>query len=110
MAWSKESRHARGYGSSWGKLRLTILARDMHLCQCPQCKGGKSGGRVTLATQVDHITSKADAKLKGWSQAQMDDPSNLRAVSAECHKRITAEQQGKTLLPKVTIGPDGWPI
>lgn len=27
------SRHARGYGSGWQKLRLRILDRDKHLCQ-----------------------------------------------------------------------------
>lgn len=98
MAWSTESRHTRGYGAAWDKLRLTILARDHYICQCDQC-GLK---RPTPATEVDHITPKA----KGGT----DDPANLRAVASECHKRITAQQQGKTYTPRRTIGADGWPV
>lgn len=107
MAWSKESRHTRGYGAAWNKLRLVILARDMHLCQCEQC----AKRLVPLpATEVNHKTSKAEAKRLRWTAAQIDDPSNLEAINKECHKRVTAQQQGKTLTPKITIGADGWPV
>lgn len=99
MAWHKTSRHERGYGAAWDKLRKQILDRDCYLCQCPQCKGGML--RVTPANEVDHILSKA--------QGGTDDTSNLRAVNHECHKRITVEQQGKKYKEKVTIGLDGWP-
>lgn len=75
------------------------MLRDNGLCQCDQCKAEK---RVTLAQEVDHIKPKA--------QGGTDDLSNLRAVSRECHKRITAEQQGKTLKPIIRTGLDGWPI
>jgi 5-methylcytosine-specific restriction enzyme A len=85
--WSTESRHARGYGSGWDRLRLSILARDCHICQCPECLGGQKAVRV--ATHVDHIKPKAHGGT--------DDPANLRAVNAECHKRLTMEQQGKRL-------------
>jgi 5-methylcytosine-specific restriction protein A len=100
MAWSKQSRHERGYGKEWTKLRERVLIRDCGLCQCDQCKGGKI--RVRQATEVDHIKTKA--------QGGTDDMSNLRAVSHDCHVRITAEQQGRTLKPKVRIGVDGWPL
>jgi 5-methylcytosine-specific restriction protein A len=53
------------------------------------------------ANEVDHIVPKANGGT--------DDPDNLRAVSHECHKRLTAEQQGKTYRAKVSIGIDGWP-
>jgi len=97
--WSRSSRHARGYGAEWDKLRLYVLRRDNGLCQCDRCRGG--GLRLTLATEVNHIKPKAEGGT--------DDPSNLQAVSSQCHQRITAEQQGKTLRPKVTIGVDGYP-
>jgi len=97
MAWSKESRQSRGYGAAWDKLRKRILERDLHLCQCPECMGGAK--RLKVATQVDHIKPKA--------QGGTDDPANLRAVNPDCHKRLTLEQQGKTLRPQ--IGLDGWP-
>lgn len=95
---SRGSRHERGYGTSWDMLRLRILERDFHLCQCPECMGGQK--RLTVATHVDHITPKA--------QGGTDDESNLRAVNADCHKRITLLQQGKR--PRREIGPDGWPV
>lgn len=97
--WSSErgTTTQQGYGWAWQKLRKLILERDLHLCQCDRCQGGEL--RVTLATHVDHIVPKAT----GGS----DDPSNLRALSAECHKRITMEQFGKT--PRPSIGVDGWP-
>lgn len=98
MAWSKESRHKRGYGSSWDKLRLYILYRDKGICQCPDCMGGEK--RLTPATEVDHIIPKA--------QGGTDDESNLRAVNTDCHKKLTALQKG--YKPRPVIGLDGWPI
>lgn len=98
MAWSKESRQARGYGAKWDRLRKVILARDNYLCQCPECLGGDK--RLTAAGEVDHIVPKA----KGGT----DEESNLRAVNTDCHKRITAQQKGHR--PRPQIGADGWPI
>ena len=96
-----KSRHERGYGSRWVKLRATILARDCHLCQ--PCL---ASDKVTPATQVDHITPKA----KGGT----DDPDNLQAICAPCHdaksRAEAAEAQGRTVKPRVTFGPDGWPV
>jgi 5-methylcytosine-specific restriction protein A len=100
MVWGTKSRHERGYGSAWVKLRRQIMERDCGLCQCDQCKGGAI--KVTLAQEVDHITPKA--------QGGTDDPTNLRAVSTECHKRITAEQMGKRKRPRKVISEDGWPV
>ncbi|MBI4291298.1 MAG: HNH endonuclease [Betaproteobacteria bacterium] len=103
--WSTESRHARGYGAEWDKLRLLVLERDGHLCQCQHCK---AEGRVTLATEVDHVVSRARATALGWSKARTEDPSNLQAINSDCHVRKTQEEQGKTVKPK--IGLDGWAI
>lgn len=73
------SRHERGYGHAWDKLRLTILARDHHLCQ--PCL---TEGRLTPARTVDHITPKA--------QGGTDEPENLRAICDACHAdKTTAE-------------------
>lgn len=98
MAWGSKSRHERGYGKEWTRIRLVVLARDCGLCQCPHCK---TGGKVTIATEVDHIKPKA--------QGGTDDLRNLRSVSHDCHVRLTAEQQGHKAKRKVKIGLDGWP-
>lgn len=105
MAWSKESRQARGYGAEWDKLRAQILDRDGHLCQCPDCQGGKV--RALPAHEVDHIRPKAWFK-SGRAKGNPDDPGNLRAVNRECHKRLTTLQKG--YRPAVRIGLDGFPI
>lgn len=100
MAWSETSRHQRGYGTAWDKLRRQILARDKHLCQT--CL---SVGKLTQASQVDHVTPK--------SRGGTDAPNNLAAICKTCHETKTAkeaaEAQGRRYRPRVTIGPDGWP-
>lgn len=95
MAWSKQSRHARGYGSAWDKVRALALKRDRGLCiPC------LAGGRPTPATQVDHITPKAEGGT--------DDLTNLQSICAPCHEAKTLADEGKRA--RVTIGQDGWPI
>ena len=83
----------------WERLRLRILERDCYLCQCTYCK---AEGRTTLATQVDHIKPKADGGT--------DDPLNLQAIAADCHKRKTMEERGAEPKVRPTIGLDGFPI
>jgi 5-methylcytosine-specific restriction protein A len=89
--WGNTSRHARGYGRSWDKLRLTILARDKHLCQV--CL---KAGRITVATEVDHIKPKA--------QGGTDDPENLQSIDKACHAAKTEDEaataQGRRIRPK----------
>ena len=80
----RASRHERGYGSAWVKLRGQILERDKWLCQCPDCLGGDK--RVTPANEVHHIIAKADGGT--------DDPGNLQAVAHECHERLTKLAKG----------------
>ena len=105
MAWSKDSRQARGYGAKWDRLRLLVLKRDGHLCHCPDCQGGKR--RYREATEVDHIKPKAWFKT-GRATGDPDSPDNLRAVHTECHKKLTAIQKGHK--PAIRIGLDGFPI
>jgi len=105
--WPTESRHQRGYGAEWEKVRKLVLERDGNLCQCRHCKGE---ARTTIATEVDHIVSRATAQSLGWSKARTEDPSNLQAINSDCHVIKTQEEQGKTVKPKRHIGLDGFPI
>lgn len=73
------SRHDRGYGSAWVKLRQLVMERDRGLCQCCLRQG-----RISPAQQVDHIKPKAE----GGS----DSPDNLEAICCECHKVKTASE------------------
>lgn len=96
----KGSRHERGYGAEWQKLREQTLRRDQHLCQ--PCK---RNGRLTPAREVDHITPKA--------RGGKDELSNTQAICKPCHQAKTlqeaAEARGATYQPRQAIGIDGWP-
>jgi 5-methylcytosine-specific restriction protein A len=95
--WHRTSRHARGYGSAWDRLRAQVLKRDSHLCQ-PCLRNG----RVYPATQVDHIKPKA----KGGT----DDLANLEAICPPCHEAKTAAENGRTVKPKTRFTPNGVPV
>ena len=84
MPWDKRSRQEKGLGSAWQRLRLLILERDCWICQCPRCLGGKL--RLRSAGEVDHIVPRGKGGGDEWT--------NLRSVNVECHRRITAEQNG----------------
>lgn len=76
------SRHARGYGAAWDKLRAQVRERDLGMCQPCQ-----RAGRDTPGNEVDHVVPKA--------QGGTDHPSNLQAICSTCHKAKTArESQG----------------
>jgi 5-methylcytosine-specific restriction enzyme A len=71
------SRHERGYGSAWDKLRLLILKRDGGLCQV--CR---EGGRVTSGCNiVDHRINKAAGGT--------DEAGNLRTICKPHHDEKT---------------------
>ena len=91
MAWSTQSRHERGYGTEWDRLRKLAMRRDHGMCQCPKCKGL---GRV--ATDVHHIKPKA----KGGT----DDVSNLICLNGDCHDALHGQSKRKV------TGLDGWDL
>ena len=106
MPWSKESRQSRGYGAAWEKVRLQVIERAKGLCE--KCI---KAGRVTPGRDVDHVVSKAKARLLRWPQAKIDSLSNLQYLCGPCHKAKTAEETGRKLRePTPEIGLDGWPI
>lgn len=81
------NRHQRGYGTAWDQLREEILERDMGTCQ-----PGLKIGQVHEAREVDHIINKAKAKILGWTQAKIDDPTNLQAICTTCHREKTSRE------------------
>lgn len=70
------SRHERGYGSAWDKLRLQILRRDAYTCQYHLRQGIVHPGRI-----VDHIVNKAAGGT--------DDPANLETICDEWNREKT---------------------
>ena len=92
-----KSRHERGYGNAWDKLRKRILHRDNYICQ--SCKGM---GMIRRATDVDHITRKADGGT--------DSPDNLQALCKTCHDDKTRAENGDRPLQISGCNANGIPI
>ena len=95
MAWATTSRHVRGYGNKWDKLRKRIMERDGFICQSCKAKG-----KITLARHVDHIKPKAHGGT--------DDPANLQALCKPCHDTKTMADNGRRMVRET--GLDGWPV
>ena len=74
--------------------------RKQVLGEQPLCVACKAKGRVTVATQVDHIV----ALVNGGE----DDHDNRQALCEECHKAKTRRDLGQRERPR--IGLDGWPV
>ena len=101
MAWSKASPSSRGYGWKWVKLRKLALTRDKGLCQV--CK---RSGRLTAATEVDHILSKAECTRRRIDPDRLE---NLQSICNPCHIKKTIEENGGG-IPRPVTGSDGWPV
>src|SRR4051812_44106102 len=90
--WNREPRTgsstARGYGVDWRRVRERRLAAE------PLCRFCAEVGRVTAATQVDHIVA-----FKGLGDPLRLDLGNTRALCEPCHMSRT---QGQSLP-----GPNG---
>lgn len=86
------SRHERGYGYRWVKLRDQIMRRDKYLCQPCMSKG-----QGTPATEVHHIKPKA--------QGGTDNPENLIAICRKCHDEETRKQMGRN--PRIQFDASG---
>jgi 5-methylcytosine-specific restriction protein A len=71
----------RGYGRDWQKVRLQVLRAT------PLCAFCGEQGRVTVATDVDHIEP-----FSGVADPRRLDVSNLRPLCSPCHRRRTARQ------------------
>lgn len=72
------SRQERGYGATWDRLRLMVLARE------PLCRSCMAEGRTTPAEEVDHIIPLR----QGGTNAD----GNLQALCRACHARKTATE------------------
>jgi predicted kinase len=95
----KGSRHERGYGAAWDRLRKQVLERDRWLCQACLRNGQITALGVRARDHaVDHVVPKA--------YGGTDDPENLEALCRDCHKSKSSVELG--YKPKQTIGADGW--
>lgn len=80
---ARGSASQRGYGANWRRLRLLFLRRHP-LCADPF---NEHAGRPVVATDVDHIKSRANGGTDAWD--------NLQALCHSCHSRKTAAVDGR---------------
>jgi 5-methylcytosine-specific restriction protein A len=81
------TRQERGYGAEWERTRERILLRDEGLCQvCMQ------RGHFTLATAVDHIVGKAEARWRQWTAERTEADENLQSICDPCHEVKTEDE------------------
>lgn len=75
------------------------MDRDDWLCQ--PCR---KIGRVTAATECDHIKPKAEGGT--------DDLDNLQAICSACHREKTRDESARAQgrEPQRATGADGWPV
>ena len=76
---TRESSHRRGYDRNWRKVRLMVLNEE------PLCRECTKEGRITPATEVDHIDGNA---RNLWRE-------NLQPLCKSCHSKKTAKEQGR---------------
>jgi 5-methylcytosine-specific restriction protein A len=103
--WPTTTRQSRGYGVQWQRKRKVVLARDGYICRCSHCR---ADGSVRVATEVDHVVSRAAAAKLGWPAERTEGEANLQAINSDCHERKTMEETGHR--PARHIGLDGFPI
>lgn len=72
----------RGYGGRWQTLRKRFIL------QHPYCQECLKQGKLTEATDVDHIVPH-----RGCARLLFDE-ANLQALCHECHSRKTAKEDG----------------
>ena len=70
----------RGYNHRWRKVRIQVLKRDGGLCQ--SCL---KDGRVTEASEVDHIVPTA-------AGGAFYDDDNLQSICRPCHQAKTVSE------------------
>ncbi|MCW6583585.1 HNH endonuclease [Yersinia ruckeri] len=75
-----KSRHERGYGTLWDRLKPQVKARDKGLCQACLREG-----RSVPGTTVDHIIPKAHGGT--------DDLGNLELLCWPHHRQKTATER-----------------
>lgn len=76
----------RGYNAQWQRTRASYLD-DHPYCECRVCTALPEWQRP-LANEVHHKDGRGPLGPRGH------DPSNLQAMTHECHSRTTNEEQG----------------
>jgi len=91
------------YWSHWYSHRRWRRIRASHLLKEPLCRHCLKEGRITEATEVDHIEPHKGDRLKFWT-------GERQSLCPTHHSEKTAREQGKRTRRAVdeSGSPDGW--
>ena len=78
----RQTSHQRGYGYRWQQARAGYLRKH------PLCVHCEATGRVTVATDLDHIVPHKGDMDVFW------DFTNVQGLCKPCHSRKTAGEDG----------------
>ena len=93
-AWAKrEDAPKRITGRKLQGMRARLFAAH------PLCVECERHGRVTVATERDHVVP--------LFMGGADDETNQQGLCAPCHEAKSIREKGQT--PRARIGADGWP-
>lgn len=91
--------------------RRRVLTRDRKagITQCPTCGCilDYDISRTPTSAEPDHIIPAATARDLGWTDAQLNHPSNGRTICRRCNQSRGAGRNPKATKPKVQASP-GW--
>jgi 5-methylcytosine-specific restriction protein A len=73
--------------------------RQRHFEQFPLCVECQKQGRITIATELDHIVALTNGGT--------DTDDNRQGLCTECHDAKTARDMGHR--ERLAISVDGWP-
>lgn len=96
MGWQDMTERIRG--------RRLQRIRATYLRAHPLCVVCLAKGRLSAATQLDHVTALAN----GGKDFDEDGGENRQGLCDPCHEEKTAVDLGYRRRP--TIGLDGWPV
>jgi 5-methylcytosine-specific restriction protein A len=81
--------------------------RANHFTIEPLCVVCKAAGRVSVATELDHVVALTNGGDDFDRRYQVQ--PNGSGLCVDCHARKTAQDLNRTHRPRVSIGLDGWP-
>jgi 5-methylcytosine-specific restriction protein A len=101
-----QAENAMGTKYSGDRIRGRALQeiRKQHFARFPLCAECQKHGRITLATELDHIIALAN----GGKDFDEDAGTNRQGLCSECHEAKTQRDMG--YRERHAIGSDGWPI
>lgn len=86
---SKNDRLLKLDGAVWRRLRAMVL------CEQPMCADCEAAGRITPATEVDHVDNDRNNNLR----------ENLVGLCKPCHSRKTMKNREQVSTPRPCAKP-----